>query len=116
MRVRSKDTFASVAVGNRVRIQENQRSPYPGQCGVVLSVDLEDGRAPYLVRFEDGMQFRYKAEEFVGPSASKNHPLVDRIRKSRLYKILAVAAFQVLSPGNTQPRFDSVPPRFGTRQ
>ena len=116
MRVRSKDTFASFAVGNPVRIRENQRSPYAGQCGVVLSMDLKDVRAPYLVRFEDGMQFRYKAEEFVSPYATKGHPLVDRIMKSRLYKILAVAAFQVLSPGNTQPRFDSVPPRFGTRQ
>jgi hypothetical protein len=113
MRVRSKDTFASIAVGNRVRIRENQRSPYAGQSGVVSHLDMEDGRAPYLVRFVDGMQFRYKAEEFDSPYV---HPLVDRIMKSRLYKILALAAFQVLSPGNTQPRLDSVPPRFGTRQ
>lgn len=116
MRVKGKNKFASFAVGNRVRIRESERSPYSSRFGVVSSVDLTDGRAPYLVCFEDGMQFRYKADEFVSPDAYSGHPLLDRIMKSRLYKILAVTGLHILSPGNTQPRFDSVPPRFGTRQ
>jgi hypothetical protein len=116
MRVQIKNKFAAFAVGNRVQIRESERSPYSGQCGVVSSVDLTDGRAPYLVHFEDGMQFRYKAEEFVSPYVSAGHPLLDRLVKSRLYKILALNGLQVLSPSTTQPRFDSVPPRFGTRQ
>jgi hypothetical protein len=102
----SKRNFASFAIGNRVRIRESRRSPYPGQCGVVSSIDPKDGLAPYLVRFEDGMQFRYKAEEFES---------MDRIIKSRIYK-MALTVFQVLSPGSNQPRLHSVPPRFGTRQ
>ena len=116
MRVQSKDNILSLAVGNHVQIRENQRSPYAGRSGVVSSIDMEDGRAPYLVCFEDGMQFRYRIEEFVSSCASAGHPLVDRIIKSRLYKILAFARPPALSPSSTQPRLDSVPPRFGTRQ
>jgi hypothetical protein len=116
MCIQNKDDILSLAVGNQVQIRENQRSPYAGRSGVVSSIDLEDGRAPYLVCFEDGMQFRYRVEEFVSSCASAGHPLVDRLMKSRLYKILAFTRLQVLSPSNTQPRSDSVPPRFGTRQ
>ena len=112
----NKRKFASFAVGNRVQIRESRRSPYPGQCGVVSSIDQRDGLAPYLVRFEDGMQFRYKAKEFESTYVTASHPWLNRIVKSRIYKFLAVTVFQVLSPGSNQPRFDSAPPRFGTRQ
>ena len=116
MPVRSKKNLASFCVGNRVRIKESQHSPYAGHSGVVSSVDLTDERGPYLVRFEVGMQFRYKAEEVELAHSPASAHIVDKIMKSGLYRILSVAVRQVLSPGNTQPRFDSVPPRFGTRQ
>jgi hypothetical protein len=117
MRNQTNGNFASLSIGDRVRIRESRRSPYPGQYGVVSRVDLKDERAPYLVQFEDGMQFRYKAEEVESPYAPASQHVTDRLMRFRLYKIFVLAARQVLSPGNTQPHFDhSVPSRFGTRQ
>jgi hypothetical protein len=117
MRNQTNGNFASHSIGDRVRIRESQRSPYPGQSGVVSSVDLKDARAPYLVRFADGMEFRYKAQEVESAHAPASQDFTDRLMKFRLYRMFVLAARQVLSPGSTQPHFDhSVPSRSGTRQ
>ena len=60
---RREDTFVLLSAGTRVRIRESQRSPYSGRFGVISSVDARDRKGPYLVRFEDGTQFRYVADE-----------------------------------------------------
>jgi len=46
-----------------VRVANAARSPLPGEWGKVISVALDDPRAPYLVRFDNGLEFRYRLEE-----------------------------------------------------
>ena len=58
-----QDGFVSLRTGSHVRIGHSHRSPYAGRYGVISSVDAGDNKGPYLVRFEDGTQFRYRAEE-----------------------------------------------------
>jgi hypothetical protein len=106
------------SVGNQVKIRDSERSPYRGSYGVISSVDPQDERAPYLVRFEDGIQFRYKPEEVELPQATARNHFVIKITNSNLYRTFAALLFFSDSfPRNNQPRFHpSVPLRFGTRQ
>jgi hypothetical protein len=57
------DSFVSLSAGSRVRIRESHRAPNAGHFGIVAGVDHSDSKGPFLVRFEDGIQFRYKAAE-----------------------------------------------------
>jgi len=57
------DSFVPPSAGSRVRIRESHRAPYAGYFGIVAGVDYSDSKGPFLVRFEDGIQFRYKAAE-----------------------------------------------------
>jgi len=57
------DSFVPPSGGSRVRIRESRRAPYAGRFGIVAGVDYSDSKGPFLVRFEDGTQFRYKAGE-----------------------------------------------------
>jgi hypothetical protein len=59
----SDDSFVPLSAGSRVRIRESHRAPYAGHFGIVAGVDHSDSKGPFLVRFEDGIQFRYKAAE-----------------------------------------------------
>ena len=43
----------------------NSRSPYPGRIGVVVEINDDDLYGPILVRFNDGLQFRYKQSELL---------------------------------------------------
>ena len=105
----AKDGVVSFPIGTRVEIRAGRRSPYAGESGVLMSIDLDDERAPYLVRFDDGTQFRYKTHEIQLPSEAKRSSLVARI--------LNALRIQSSSPSQSQSRLDpSVPPRFGTRQ
>jgi len=61
--------------GSRVRIRASHRAPYAGQYGIIESVDEGDSRGPYLVYFEDGIQFRYTAHEIEVSEASSNKSL-----------------------------------------
>jgi hypothetical protein len=131
--------LASFSVGNEVRIRDGYRSPYAGHQGVIFSVDSKDVRAPYLVRFHDGIQFRYHAEEVEFPQPSEAGHTSEKLMKSGLYRIFAAflifAAFiligcavpipsarphiavQASFLNNTHPRiYPSGPPGFGTRQ
>ena len=78
-----EDSSAPLRTGNRVRIRESHRSPYSGRYGVISSVDSGDSKGQYVVLFEDGTQFRYRAEEVESTPApkSRNH-FFEKIMKS----------------------------------
>jgi len=70
------DSFGSPSNGSRVRIRESRRAPYAGCFGIVADVDYGDSKGPFLVRFEDGTQFRYKAAEI---ESAQEHRTVEAI-------------------------------------
>jgi hypothetical protein len=117
MTSRRQKELVPFSVGNEVRIRVGYRSPYAGHYGVISSVDFKDLRAPYLVRFHDGIQFRYQAEEVESPQASGAGNASKKMMKSGLYRIFAGFLALVSFPVNTQPStYPSDPPRIGTRQ
>jgi hypothetical protein len=139
MTSRLQEECAPFSVGNEVRIRDGYRSPYPGQRGVIFNVDFKDPRAPYLVRFHDGIQFRYHAEEVDYLQPSEASHASEKLMKSSLYRIFAALlvfsvfiligcavpipsarphiAVQASFPSNIQPRINpSDPHRLGTRQ
>src|SRR5215471_8847934 len=95
MTSRRQKKLVSFSVGNEVRIRDSYRSPYRGHYGVISSVDFKDLRAPYLVRFHDGLQFRYHAGEVEFPQTSEAGHASKKLMKSGLYRIFA--AFLALS-------------------
>jgi len=50
--------------GYAVRIRKSRRVPLAGGIGKIVSVDPADPYGAYLVRFENGLQFRYQEDEF----------------------------------------------------
>ena len=56
--------------GTRVRIRRSWRMPMAGRPGVVSAIEPNDHYGTYLIRFEDGLQFRYERQDLelmVGP-------------------------------------------------
>ena len=56
--------------GTQVRIRRSWRTPMAGRPGVVSAVEPNDRYGTYLIRFEDGLQFRYERQDLeliVGP-------------------------------------------------
>jgi hypothetical protein len=51
--------------GDRVLIRMSSRSPYAGQMGVVVEINDADVYGAILVRFSDGLQFRYTQAELL---------------------------------------------------
>lgn len=47
-----------------------------------MQVDGADERAPYLVMFNDGLQFRYKAEELEPMGGSPHMVLIDALQRT----------------------------------
>ena len=70
------DSFVPPSTGGRVRIRESRRAPYSGCSGILADVDYGDSKGPFLVRFEDGTQFRYKAAEI---ESAQEHRTVEAI-------------------------------------
>jgi hypothetical protein len=61
--------------GYPVRIRRSHRVPLAGSIGKIVSVDPADSYGAYLVRFENGLQFRYRENEFTAlPREQGNHP------------------------------------------
>jgi len=52
-----------LAVGRCVRVARTHRSPMPGELGSVIDISLDDNRGPFVVKFSNGLQFRYIAKE-----------------------------------------------------
>ena len=64
--------------GSYVRIRRSWCTPLAGQAGVVLAIEPHDPYGTYLIRFEDGLQFRYERrdlEVIVAPC-----PFLERVR------------------------------------
>ena len=62
--------------GYSVRIRKSRRAPLAGSIGKIISVDAADPYGAYLVRFSNGLQFRYQENEFTAlPRVEQdNHP------------------------------------------
>jgi hypothetical protein len=53
------------SIGDTVRVQDHWRSPLAGQSGRIAGISPRDACGPYLVRFANGLQFRYREDELV---------------------------------------------------
>ena len=60
-------------IGDRVLIRLSSRLPYAGQVGIVLEINDDDVYGAILVRFGDGLQFRYRWSDLLllTPPASR---------------------------------------------
>src|SRR5579883_629649 len=117
MRIQRRDNLLCFSMGSPVRIRQSRRAPYSGRSGVLMGVDARDNRGPYIVRFEDGTQFRYKTEEIEFVEVPAQRARSGKMM-SQLYKFFAgLMVFLeefIQSPLSVnQPRTNpSVPPRF----
>src|SRR3954462_15290479 len=50
--------------GYPVRMGRSSRMPLAGRIGKIVSVDPADAYGAYLVQFENGLQYRYRQDEF----------------------------------------------------
>jgi hypothetical protein len=53
------------SIGTSVRVQDHWRSPLAGQSGRIAGISPRDACGPYLVRFANGLQFRYREDELI---------------------------------------------------
>lgn len=60
---RKRSTTDEVKVGYRVLIRSSSGSPYAGQTGIITEINRDDCYGAILVRFSDGLQFRYARSE-----------------------------------------------------
>ena len=60
---RVQETVVVFHVGDNVRIKQSIRSPYAGHAGTICQIDTFEAETEYLVRFSDGLAFRYTANE-----------------------------------------------------
>ncbi len=63
--VRSSQSTDGFSTGDYVRVKEYWRSPLAGQYGRIAEIPPGDPCGPYLVRFGNGLQFRYRGDELV---------------------------------------------------
>jgi hypothetical protein len=49
--------------GSHIRIRRSWCTPLAGRSGVVLAIELDDPYGTYLIRFQDGLQFRYERRD-----------------------------------------------------
>jgi hypothetical protein len=61
---RQADIVKRWDTGYPVRIRKSLRVPLAGNIGKIVSVDPADRYGAYLVRFDNGLQFRYQEDEF----------------------------------------------------
>ena len=54
---------ATLHVGDCVLIRAGFRTPYSNQRGTLKEIASGDPLGPYLVHFDDGMEFRYRPNE-----------------------------------------------------
>jgi hypothetical protein len=68
-------TFKRWDTGYPVRICRSHRVPLAGSIGKIVSVDPADAYGAYLVRFGNGLQFRYQEDEFTAlPRGEQDSP------------------------------------------
>jgi hypothetical protein len=82
-------TVNDLQCGNHVRIRRSGRSPYAGRTGVLSAIDPGDPYRIYLVRFEDGLQFRYERGELEPLASSSTYLGARPVRKAlRLWALI----------------------------
>lgn len=67
--------------GDGARIRPSIHSPYSGRSGIVLQVDRNDAHAPYLILFNDGLQYRYKADEIESLGGSPHSAFIGTMQR-----------------------------------
>ena len=73
---RQPDAFNRWDTGYPVRIRNSRRIPLAGHVGKIISVDPADKYGAFLVRFGNGLQYRYQEGEFTAlPRAQKDNSL-----------------------------------------
>jgi hypothetical protein len=102
------DRLVPFATGNRVHIRRSHRAPYSGGYGIITSVDQFDNKGPYLVRFDDGTEFRYRAHEIEAVNDRKPHSrehFLGRIMKTQfqIFFALALGSVMLLSACGPSP-------------
>lgn len=50
-------------IGDFVRVKASIRSPHAGRVGILVGIDSGDTYGTHLVRFDDGLRFRYADDE-----------------------------------------------------
>src|SRR5262245_23317178 len=106
MSFQSEGRLSSFFTGVRVRICQSIRAPHSGCDGIITSVDEDDTKGPYLVRFEDGTQFRYRAHEIesvLAPRQHKGSQLIGRIMKTHFQIFSVFVAVALLSACGPAP-------------
>jgi hypothetical protein len=74
------DGIGLLLAGSNVRIRQSHRTPYSGREGIIESIDETDSKGAYLVRFEDGTQFRYNAHEIESAQSPRREDyLIERL-------------------------------------
>ena len=72
--------------GNHVRIRRSWGTPLAGRSGVVLAIEPDDPYGTYLIRFEDGLQFRYERPDLEVLVAQCRFP--ERVRAFLSMKVM----------------------------
>ncbi len=70
---RQPDAFKRWDTGYSVRIRKSRRAPQAGSIGKIVSVDPADPYGAYLVRFGNGLQFRYRDHEITALSRKEQN-------------------------------------------
>jgi hypothetical protein len=64
LKKRQSEAITRWDTGYPVRIRQSRRVPFAGGIGKIVSVDPTDPYGAFLVRFDNGLQFRYQEDEF----------------------------------------------------
>jgi hypothetical protein len=66
-------TPIAIRTGNAVRIRRTWRSPHAGRLGVVSAIEPNDDYGAYIIKFEDGLHFRYHRQELEPVGTGTSH-------------------------------------------
>jgi hypothetical protein len=107
-------TFKPFSHGSVVRIRQSHRLPCPGLSGTIVRVDENDSKGPYLVRFQNGTQFRYAAGEIESVQAPEiPNRFLEKIMKTHfqiiLILVLASSAFLAACGPAPNPKLQAKP-------
>ena len=74
----------SFNLGDRVHIRESMRAPYSNETGTICGVEPAELANQYVVKFNDGLAFRYSATEMEAAApVTSGTPVLQGDRYSR---------------------------------
>lgn len=68
--------------GQPARIRQSFHSPCSGRIGTLLEIDNSDTKGPYLVSFDDGLQFRYSKSEIEPPDTIHPFNVIEMVHRA----------------------------------